>query len=91
MAVSPDTAHRPPLAHGGRLEKALALGHRLALMCAERRPEQCHRVHLVAQALLEERGIDVLHIDEGGVDQSHQAIVCRLAGPLFSQLMLKIG
>jgi uncharacterized protein (DUF488 family) len=37
----------------------------LALMCAELRPESCHRAWMLAPAL-ESRGFEVLHIDERG-------------------------
>jgi uncharacterized protein (DUF488 family) len=40
-------------------------GITLALMCAELRPENCHRAWMLAPAL-ERRGLDVLHIDEHG-------------------------
>jgi len=55
MAASPDF-------HAGlaRLMEA-AEGHRLAVMCAEADPLDCHRCLLVARALTED-GIDVGHI-----------------------------
>lgn len=40
-------------------------GHVLALMCAEGKPQECHRSRMLAPPLLE-RGVDVLHIDELG-------------------------
>ncbi len=40
-------------------------GVSLALMCAELRPENCHRAWILAPAL-EARGVEVLHIDERG-------------------------
>ena len=47
---------------------------RIALMCAEKEPLDCHRTLLVAQAL-DERGIDVAHIlDDGGLEPHAQAM-----------------
>ena len=45
-----------------------ATNHRIALMCAEREPLECHRCLLVAPAL-EARGVAVAHIrSEGGLE-----------------------
>ena len=45
-----------------------AAEHRIALMCAEKEPLDCHRTLLVARAL-EERGVDVAHIlADGGLE-----------------------
>jgi uncharacterized protein (DUF488 family) len=62
-----------------RLERALQGGHRLALMCSEARPEQCHRTKLIAIELVE-RGVTVLHIDEAGSVISHAAAMLRIDG-----------
>ena len=62
-----------------RLERGLEQGHRIAVMCAEQRPEVCHRTHLISDALAK-RGVRVRHIDETGQLQSHQAIVMRAVG-----------
>jgi len=51
--------------------------HRIALMCAEREPLECHRTLLVAQAL-EEHGVDVLHILGDGQLETHHAAMERL-------------
>lgn len=50
---------------------------RIALMCAEKDPLQCHRTLLVARALAE-RGIEVEHILANGRLESHQAAMERL-------------
>ncbi len=52
---------------------------RVALMCAEARPETCHRTKLIAPAL-EAVGVTVGHIDETGVVQDHATIMRRLTG-----------
>lgn len=65
--------------------------HRLALMCAERDPADCHRALLVGRALAA-AGCEVAHIDgEGGVEMQGD-FECRLldragsapAGDLFA-------
>jgi len=40
--------------------------NRVAIMCSEENPEQCHRQHLIAQTLIE-MGIKVIHIRGNGV------------------------
>ena len=54
-----------------------AARHRIALMCAEKEPLDCHRTLLVARAL-DERGVDVAHIHADGVTESHKAAMDRL-------------
>ncbi len=54
-----------------------AASHRIALMCAEKEPLECHRGLLVAPAL-EARGVSVAHIGpEGGLER-HADAMCRL-------------
>ena len=50
---------------------------RLALMCAEKDPLDCHRTILVARELVR-RGIDVAHILADGRLEPHDAAVARL-------------
>jgi uncharacterized protein (DUF488 family) len=64
--------------------------HRIALMCAEREPLDCHRCLLVARALAQ-RGVKVNHILGDGSMVSHARIEDRLlefagrhAGDLFA-------
>lgn len=47
----------------GRLQKAFTQKLSIALMCAEARPENCHRTHLISQTLCD-LDIPVQHIDE---------------------------
>ncbi len=49
----------------GRVQQAYAQQLPVALMCAEEKPETCHRAHLLGQTLAE-LGIPVAHIDEHG-------------------------
>jgi uncharacterized protein (DUF488 family) len=51
--------------------------YRIALMCAEKEPLECHRTLLVAHALVE-RGVAVEHILANGKLESHQAAMERL-------------
>ena len=51
--------------------------HRIALLCAEREPLECHRTLLVARAL-HERGIEVEHIHADGRLESHNEAMERL-------------
>jgi uncharacterized protein (DUF488 family) len=51
--------------------------HRIALMCAEKEPLECHRTLLVAR-VLEDRGVDVSHILGDGRLESHRHAMERL-------------
>ena len=51
-----------------------ATGHRIALMCTEKEPLECHRCLLVAPAL-EARGVSVVHIrSDGGLERHSDAM-----------------
>ena len=53
--------------------------HRIALMCAEKEPLDCHRTILVSQAMFEgERKIEVSHIHANGTLECHSAALDRL-------------
>ncbi len=60
-----------------RLKNAVSQDHRLALMCSEGRPEQCHRSKLIGEAL-DQAGIAVCHIDEDGQLLTQQQVIDRL-------------
>lgn len=51
--------------------------HRIALMCAEKEPLECHRTLLVARAL-DEQGVEVVHILGDGRLESHRSAMERL-------------
>lgn len=51
--------------------------HRIALMCAERHPLDCHRCLLVSRRL-RERGLGIGHILAGGTIQPHREIEAQL-------------
>ncbi|HXQ27555.1 MAG TPA: DUF488 domain-containing protein [Candidatus Acidoferrales bacterium] len=52
-------------------------GYRLALMCAEKEPLECHRTILVARHLAD-HGLDVQHIHADGRLESHAEALSRL-------------
>jgi uncharacterized protein (DUF488 family) len=54
-----------------------ATEHRIACMCAEKEPLECHRTLLVARALVAE-GVEVAHIHADGRLESHAAAMERL-------------
>jgi uncharacterized protein (DUF488 family) len=54
-----------------------AISHRIALMCAEKEPLECHRCLLVAPAL-EVRGVSVAHIGPDGRLELHADAMLRL-------------
>ena len=55
-----------------------AASHRIALMCAEKEPLDCHRTHLVARAL-DAEGVAVMHILADGGIERHAETMDRLA------------
>jgi len=54
----------------GRLLEIIAGGTLVALMCAEKEPEQCHRFLLIAP-ILEEAGVRVVHVRGDWTLQDH--------------------
>ena len=54
-----------------------AAAHRIALMCAEKEPLDCHRTLLVGQAL-HERGVEVAHVHADGGLEPHAGAMDRL-------------
>lgn len=54
--------------------------HTIALMCAEARPEDCHRAILIGQHLADAFDIQVEHILPNGASESHSEMCDRLAG-----------
>jgi uncharacterized protein (DUF488 family) len=62
-----------------RLRKAHEQRHRVALMCSEGKPEQCHRSKMIGEALAA-AGIPVAHIDEDGRLLTQAQVMDRLTG-----------
>ena len=64
--------------HGlSRLVTANAKGICACLMCSELRPEECHRCKLIGSEL-KQFGIDIVHIDEAGMNISQEDAIHRL-------------
>jgi len=63
----------------GRLRQAWQQQRRVAIMCSEGRPEQCHRSHLIAKTLVDQ-GVGVAHIDENDQLITQEEVVVRLYG-----------
>jgi len=62
-----------------RISELRGSGTRLALMCSEGRPEECHRSRLIG-ASLAESGIPVVHIDEAGQLRTQEEVIGRITG-----------
>jgi len=71
-----------PLFKSG-IERVLAgaQSHRIALMCAERDPLDCHRTILISRELVL-RGANILHILSDASIESHEDAIRRLVGRL---------
>lgn len=63
-----------------RLQAGMA-SHRIAIMCAEKEPLDCHRTILVARHL-RRRGVEVTHILENGALEPHDSALARLKAQL---------
>ncbi len=62
-----------------RLRNAWDQRKRVALMCSEGKPEECHRSKLIGVSLVD-AGIEVLHIDETGQLKNQQDVINLLTG-----------
>jgi uncharacterized protein (DUF488 family) len=74
-------AHTENFQHGLKRVKEGCRTHRIALMCAERDPLQCHRTILVARHLMSD-GIPVRHILADGQIEEHEQTIARLVSNL---------
>lgn len=73
-------AQRPAFRRGiERLQREWQQGARMALLCSESRPENCHRSKLLG-AVLQREGIEVTHLDEDGTSLSQADVLGRLTG-----------
>lgn len=77
------TADRAFLTGIERLERGIA-GFRVALMCGEEDPANCHRRLLVGRVLAE-RGHELLHIRGDGGLQSEERVTAESGKPLASE------
>jgi uncharacterized protein (DUF488 family) len=62
-----------------RVQSAFTQQRRVALLCSEGRPEECHRTKLIG-ATLTTLGIPVAHIDENGEMLTQAQVLERLEG-----------
>ncbi len=78
--ISYERLSRTPLFQSGldRIEAGLNKNFRIALMCAEKEPLECHRTVLVARSLMA-RNIHVQHIHADGALETHADALIRLA------------
>ena len=70
-------SRRPAFRDGIERLKKGAVDRRIAIMCAEREPLECHRTILVSP-VLDKEGLSVAHIHAGGRLESHQEAMDRL-------------
>jgi uncharacterized protein (DUF488 family) len=77
--VDYDACRQRPAFRAGisRLCDAWEQGRRVALLCSESRPQDCHRSKLVGLAL-SEAGVEVTHVDEVGALVTQQEVMERL-------------
>jgi uncharacterized protein (DUF488 family) len=68
-----------PAFHAGleSLEAGWEGGRRIALMCSEGKPQECHRTKLIAEELVA-HGVPVAHIDELGATRSHAEVMAMI-------------
>jgi len=60
-----------------RLHTALDKGLKVALMCSESKPQECHRTKLIGETLTAE-GIEVRHIDDHGAIKTQAEVIAEL-------------
>lgn len=66
-----------------RLIKANSLDVNVSIMCAEMKPEQCHRSKLIGEELFK-KGIIISHLDEGNVIRTQKEIIDRITKGQYS-------
>lgn len=67
-----------------KISNSVEQGYRIALMCAEKNPIQCHRTILVARAF-HDKGFEVIHILPGGKYITQNQIEEELLSTYFPQ------
>ncbi len=66
-----------------RLHTAFSQQQRVALMCAEEKPEHCHRTKLIS-ATLTNQDLPVIHIDENSEQATQEQVIERRTGGQMS-------
>ena len=67
----------------------ISSGKKIALMCAEKEPERCHRFALISP-VLQAKGISVIHIRPEGKLQSNEDLERELIGSFFHTSQLSV-
>jgi uncharacterized protein (DUF488 family) len=67
----------------------ISSGKKIALMCAEKEPERCHRFALISP-VLQAKGISVIHIRPEGKLQSNEDLERELIGSFFDTSQLSV-
>ena len=66
-----------------RLHTAFSQQQRVALMCSEGKPEQCHRTKLIGETLFKQE-LPVVHIDENCELATQEEVIERITGGQMS-------
>ncbi len=66
-----------------RLRIAFSQQQRVALMCSEGKPEQCHRTKLIGVTLITQ-DLPVVHIDENNQEITQEEVIERITGGQMS-------
>ena len=61
-----------------RLCKAIQQRKSVVVMCSEGKPEECHRSRLIGEALVCDRDVETVHIDENNISVPHHEIIERV-------------
>jgi len=64
--------------HGIACLKALAREQRVAIMCSEKDPQNCHRSYVVGATLAKDVNFAVVHIDKAGGRKGHAELEAEL-------------
>jgi uncharacterized protein (DUF488 family) len=74
----------------GRLLAIISSGKTIALMCAEKEPERCHRFVLISP-VLQSKGISVVHVRPKGKLQANEDLEQELVDSFFDTLQVSIS
>ena len=74
----------------GRLLAIISSGKTIALMCAEKEPERCHRFALISP-VLQSKGISVVHIRPEGKLQANEDLERELVDSFFDTSQVSIS
>jgi len=72
-----------------QLLSIIASGKKIALMCAEKEPERCHRFALISP-VLQAKGISVIHVRPEGKPQTNEELERELVDSFFDTSQVSI-